>query len=103
MKKITTRILTYTGGLIVAFVVVGVILRTNPQLRQKAKKRTEELIEVSRVPLEKIQKTFSEAQDMVGIISNQKEQRLAGKEAAALAAYDDDWNKHIWEHLSRPS
>jgi len=102
MKKSTTRLLAGIAGFVVALAAAGVLIYKNPQLRREAKKQAEDFVGESRASFETIQEAVGKVQDMMGVLGNQKEQKLANKEGAALVAYNDDWDKHIWTRLSRP-
>ena len=103
MTKGKTKALAFIVGLATAAVAVGVILHKNPRIMKEVEQQAKNLLRLSQDTIETAQEALERVQKLTGIVNGKKEQELLKKEQLAAAAYQEEWDKHIWADLSRTS
>jgi len=98
-----TKALAFVIGLVTLSVTVGVILYKNPKIKKGAEKQAKKLLKLSQDTIESAQEALEKVQNLTGIISDKKEEKLLEIEQEAEAAYREEWDKHIWSDLSSTS
>jgi len=96
VSNLKGKVLSFTASLVIASVAVSVVLMKNPRLRAAIEQQIEDCLEIVREKVEQFQKTIETIQGPMRAIDEKKQETIAENEQKRLAAYDEEWNKHIW-------
>ncbi len=99
MKKPTVRILSFTAGLALAAVVIGVALTKNPALRREVDNQVASVLKATRSLTDTYKNAASKAKAASSLIKKEPEDRAAAD--AVAAAREEEKLAAQWDAVEK--